>query len=382
MNARRILATASVAVALFALLPHWAFAALPPLSPTVEATGRATIYHGDVAGARDRALADALEKGLERYAGLRLEASTWIRDGELLEREIRARARGWVRTWRVLDERRAGEELVLSVRMEVSAVPVEDAFRRFASATTTVLLTRERNLDRPVRGRVLAAVLADPFFGSRLAAPPPEELAAFAERAPADLWTAPSRADVREIGLRWLAGYVVVADAGTWLLPSGAGDLGYHVSAGQTRPIVAATGNVAVYAADTGELLLTRRFDDLRGSDATSAERAGLEALSRLAVEMRRFLVSRLSQHLRQVGFPLRVVVRGEAARDGAAGVARVLEGVRWVERVELSKEGDGAVALLARCRENPGRVVEELRAAPEVEVVRFDAVTGVVEVR
>lgn len=82
-------------------------AAAPALpSPTLTVSGRATIYHDDLAGARERAVEGALIRALEQYAGIRIEATTLIKKGELIDREVRANTHGFVRSFEVLNTTR------------------------------------------------------------------------------------------------------------------------------------------------------------------------------------------------------------------------------------------------------------------------------------
>lgn len=355
---------------------------LQPPSPTLAVSGRAAIYHEDLAGARERAVRAALVRGLERYAGLRIEASTLIRKGELIDREVRAHTHGYVRSFEVVDSRRDGGEMVVEVRLTVAEEPVAASFRRLMSATTTLLLVREANLGRPVDGQILPAMLADPFFTTDLVVPPAERLAELAAKVPESFYGKPDPATAKELGLRWLAGVILVVRADTRKLDGGAGSLGYDVDPAVLRPVVAADGDLTLLDGGSGRVLASRRFEDVRGSDNACAERAGREALTALAVEMRGFVVERLSAHVRELGHPLRVVARGAAAADGGRGVVRLLETTRWVERVEVVRQAAGEAVLQATCRENPFYVVEELRQSPEIRVVRFDAGLGEVEVR
>jgi hypothetical protein len=368
---------------LLAVLAAAAHAAeLRPPSPTLRAEGRAAIYHEDLAGARERAVRAALIRGLERYAGLRIEAATLIRKGELIDREVRAHTQGYVRSFEVVDSRRDGGEMVVEVSLTVAEEPVAESFRRLMSATTTLLLVRETNLGRPVDGGILPARLADPFFTTALVVPPPERLAALASQVPEGFYGRPDPETVKELGLRWLAGVILVVRADTRKLDGGAGSLGYAVDPAVLRPVVAADGDLTLLDGRSGRVLASRRFEDVRGSDAACAERAGREALASLAEQMRGFVVERLSAHVRELGHPLRVIARGAAADDGGRRLAQVLESTRWVERVEHVREAPGEAVLQATCRENPYYVVEELRQAPEIRVVRFDAGLGEVEVR
>ena len=64
--------------------------------------------------------------------------------------------------------------------------------------------------------------------------------------------------------------------------------------------------------------------------------------------------------------------------------MVRLLEDVRWVESVQLVKEDaqKQRTVLELRCRENPLYVVEELRGVPELEILRFEAELGEVEIQ
>jgi len=367
---------------LAAMAPPIAAAELAPPSPTLTATGRAAIYHDDLAGARERAVRAALVRGLERYGGLRIESSSLIKKGELIDREIRAHTHGYVRSFEVLDTRRDGDELVVTVRLTVAEKPIEESFRRMMSATTTLLLVRETNLGQPIEGQILAAILADPFFTTQVVVPSAEHLERAGQGLGESFFKAPDPATGKELGLRAMAGVVIVAWADTRQLASDSATLGYDVDAAVLRPVVAAAGNLAILSGQSGQEIAAQRFDDVRASDATDPARAGREALHALAERMRDFVVAKLSEYVHELGFALRIVVRGEAAADGARRVAGVLEATRWVEHVELVREQAGETVLEARCREKPVYVVEELRQAPELRVVRFDAPAGEVEVR
>ena len=296
---------------------------------------------------------------------------------------MRARTAGYVRSHESLDSRRDGRELVVEVELTVADEPVEASFRRLMSATTTLLLVREANLGRSIEGQILPAILADPFFTTRLVTPPADRLRELGASVSPGFYEATDPATVKELGLSFLAGVVVVAWADSRRLDSSAGSLGYGLEdPSVTRPVVAAEGNLTILDGRNGRVLAAQRFEDVRGSDACNVERAGRQALTKLAGAMRAFVVERLSVHVRELGFPLRVVARGAAAVEGARRLAQVLEDTRWVERVERVRESAGETVLEATCRENPLYVVEELRQAPEIEIVRFDAGLGEVEVR
>lgn len=340
----------------------------------LEATGRATIYHDDLAGARERAVQAALRRGLEQYAGLRIESSTLISKGELIAREVKAHTHGYVRSFEVLRSERESAELVVRVRLVVADEPVAESFRRLIAATSVVLLVDERNLGESTGGAFLRDQLLDPLAGAELTLPPPEVLQELSTQLPSEFFRAPDSATIREIGLRWLSEMVVVARAETEQLDSATAGIGYEVDASVTRPVVAARGELGVFEARTGEPLVLRSFEDVRGSDASSPDRAGREALDELARRMAEALVQELSEEKVRRGFTLQVVVEGPQGADGAPRVRQVLESTRWVEAVELVEEGEDRSVLRARTAEKPVYVIEELRRALEVEIRGFEA--------
>ena len=363
-------------------LPGAAFAApaaarsggMVPPPATLTVTGSAAIFDDNVPAARDRAVEAALLRAVEQYAGLRIEATTLIKKGELIDREVKAHARGFVKSHEVLEESRAGNELVVKVRVEVSPKPVEEAFRKYLSATTTLLLVTESNLGKPVPGQVLAAALADPFFTSKVIVPPASTLDSARGKVPAAFFSNPDPGASKELGIRYLAGLIVVAQVSTKKLDSGADSLGYKVEADVLRPVVAAEGNVTILSGQDGRVIASRRFDDVRGSDSSDATRAGMKALQTLSESMRAFMVEKLSEQVKALGYELRVVVTGDAAANGAERVRQALESTRWVRRVEVGKEEPGQTVLKATTVENPFYVVEELRHSGRLKVVRFDS--------
>jgi hypothetical protein len=357
-------------------------AGLEPPSPFLTVTGRATIYHGDIAGARERAVRDALRRAVEQYAGLRIEASTLISKGELIRREVKAHTLGHVSSFKVLEEGRDGAELVVRVRVTVAEKPVAESFGRMMSATTTLLLVHESNLGEPIAAQLLPSILSDPFFTASLVVPPQRTIASAQSRIEPAFYGTPDPETARELGLRYMAGVIVVVRAETEQLYTGPGAIGYQVDPSVLRPIVAASGSIVILSGQTGGVIASRRFDDIRGDDATDPKRAGIKALDMLGQQMRELLVESLSAYIKELGFPLRVVVKGPAAAQGATRIQQVLETTRWVERVDLAEETPEETILQVTCGEKPVYIVEELRQAEDLQVIYFSAPEAVVEVK
>lgn len=379
-----------VAIGLFfALLPPLGGSTVPQGAAAVEfparraewqvASGSATVYHGDVAGAHDRAVAAALLRGLERQSGLRLEGSTLVRQGELVERELRARTGGFVRDYKVVSSRRDGDQVTVGVLLDVADDVDAASFAPIAGASATLLVVCERDLDRAPGNRVVGALLAAPFLRA------PHSLAV-GDAVLCEGFAAGSRDldpdEVRTLADRHAAATIVVAAVESAPLDSGTRSLGYTVASSALRPVAAARAAAAIYSGATGERLAGLAVDDARGSDASRPERAAEEARVRAGGRLRNLLVERLAAGVRDEGYPLRIVVHGHRARGGAAGLVARLETSRWFERIELVAESAGQVELRAHCRERPALMVAELRGEPGLEIVRFDAARALVEVR
>jgi len=351
-------------------------------SPELTVEGRAAIYHEDISGARERATQAALVRALERYAGMRIEASTLIKKGELIDREVRAHTFGWIQSWEFISERREGPELVIQVKVKIAAKPVEESLRAFLPATTTLLLISESNLSKPVEGQIVTSVLSDPFFTASVVVPPASTLKTARRKVSAAYYRQPDPDISRELGLKFLSGFIIVGWADTRALDTSVGSLGYDVDPSVLRPVVAAEGNLSILDGQNGKLIVSRHFADIRASDASDPERAGRKALDLLADQMKSFLTESLAKHIRALGFPLRVVVTGSQAADGAPRVRQILEDTRWVKSVEIEKEEPGKTVLLLSCREKPVYVVEELRQAEGIRVSHFDGPAGEVKVQ
>ena len=82
---------------------------------TVEAEGWAPVDPHDVAGTRERALADAQKKAVEKVTGIFLAASTRVDAAIAVRDRITADVRGSIRHYKILNEKT--EEGVYKIRI-------------------------------------------------------------------------------------------------------------------------------------------------------------------------------------------------------------------------------------------------------------------------
>jgi|GEM_PF-6804801 len=355
------------------LPPLAAVAAGAPAPRWVETEGRAAVLGGDEAAARDAAVRDALDKALEQVVGLAVDSWSLYRKEMLVDHVFKARAAGYIRQHEILASRIDGTVCVVKVRALVGREAVEATLAALAAHHAVLVLADERNLGRPVAGQVIAPVLDDPFFQSAVRVAPANELRAsgVVSALPDPFFRQPAAGKLAELSRRFLADLVVVAWADTADATPAGGDIGYDVDPAVLFPVAYASGNLTVYSGAGGKLVLTRRYDRVKGADSQSAERAGLAALGELARAMRRDLVAGLSAHLKaqRLVFEVRCH-QGEAAAGRLAGI---LKGLRFVTDVETAaREGD-AVTLRVTFGDRPRYFQLLLAATPGLRVERFN---------
>jgi len=77
----------------------------------VQVTGMGAITYNDLAAARDRALQDALRKAVEQTLGTMIDSQTRVENYMVVEDRILNWTRGYVKTFQILSERKAAEDL-------------------------------------------------------------------------------------------------------------------------------------------------------------------------------------------------------------------------------------------------------------------------------
>lgn len=116
-------------------------------SDTVEVAGFAAVIEDDVAAARDRALDDARRKAVEQVAGAKVSSETITSNFELVEDRIYARASGFVKKYKVLDEAREGDTYQVRIEAEVDGDSlVERLDQLFSTKPRVIVLVAEQNI--------------------------------------------------------------------------------------------------------------------------------------------------------------------------------------------------------------------------------------------
>ena len=96
-----------------------AFGVGSALAAPVEVLGVAAVVNDNVVQARDRAIDDAKRKAVEQVAGSQVSAQSIMKNFQLVEDRIYARASGFVKSYRIVDERREGNVYNVRISAEV-----------------------------------------------------------------------------------------------------------------------------------------------------------------------------------------------------------------------------------------------------------------------
>ncbi|HPM34369.1 MAG TPA: hypothetical protein PLE16_07200, partial [Spirochaetota bacterium] len=80
-----------------------------------EEEGYATIFDGDTALARDRAIDDAMNKLVKVKLGMTISGKSIVEDFQLVESVIEAKTSGMVKDWKVVNEKKDGDTFIVRV---------------------------------------------------------------------------------------------------------------------------------------------------------------------------------------------------------------------------------------------------------------------------
>lgn len=87
---------------------------------TIEVRGEAAILDDDEAAARDKAIDDALRKAVESAVGTMISSETITENYQLISDRIYSRAKGYVRSYKIRDEREQDGVYIVDIRAKVA----------------------------------------------------------------------------------------------------------------------------------------------------------------------------------------------------------------------------------------------------------------------
>ncbi len=128
----------------------------PAGTQVIEAVGTGTIFEGDVAGARDRAIDDALRQAVEQALGTYIESETRVQNYQVVDDNILSWTRGYVRNYTIISDYKKTPELYeVRLRAEVElgdlqrdAEAVKSLIERMGNPRVMVIID-EQNIGDP-----------------------------------------------------------------------------------------------------------------------------------------------------------------------------------------------------------------------------------------
>jgi hypothetical protein len=122
---------------------------------TIDLVGRGTIYRDDVAGARDRAIADALQGVVEQAVGLVISQASVLQDFQLLSDRVYDQTEAFIDDYKVLTESKSGQYYRVVVQATVSMSAIKDKLQSIGilvvhkEMPTIMFFLSEQNIGDP-----------------------------------------------------------------------------------------------------------------------------------------------------------------------------------------------------------------------------------------
>ena len=122
---------------------------------TIDVIGRGTIYGDDVAGARDKAITDALQGVVEQGVGVVISPASVVQRFQLLSDRVYDQTKAFIHDYKVLTESKSGPYYRVVVRATVSMSAVQDKLQSIGilvihkGMPTIMFFLSEQNIGEP-----------------------------------------------------------------------------------------------------------------------------------------------------------------------------------------------------------------------------------------
>lgn len=93
---------------------------------TIIVYGESPIYDGKVIPARQRALEDAFRNAVRKVLGTFVTAESYTQNAISIDDSIMTKAKGYIKTYEILEEQKAKESILLKVNVVISIEPIKD----------------------------------------------------------------------------------------------------------------------------------------------------------------------------------------------------------------------------------------------------------------
>lgn len=100
--------------------------AAEPSTETIIVYGESPIYDGKVIPARQRAIEDAFRNAVRKVLGTLVTAESYTQNAISIDDSIMTKAKGYIKTYEILEEQKDKESILLKVNVVISIEPIKD----------------------------------------------------------------------------------------------------------------------------------------------------------------------------------------------------------------------------------------------------------------
>lgn len=331
---------------------------------SVRAEGFGTIIDGDEAQARSRAEADARVRALEKAVGVHVESQTLVKNELLLDSAVRDKTAGFIQNYRVLSHGKADAG---TYRVQIEAWIVPETFKgklaSLLSNASVIVRIPEKICGRDVEGPVIENEVISALTSEGFRVLDREQAKQIKDRDVTLMAQKGDREAVARTALRFLSNLIV-----TGVVDVRHGQENFGIYTNRT------TGNLRVLEADTANILANTRLPmRVPGAAGLNCEDAGGKVVDRLAPQMAKFVVEKLSEHLRKNRRRVAVEVNGLKSGQEFQRLQFLVKEMAWVTEVTPVSYQNQVGRLTLMYPEKTVYLATSLNRRPEYELVSFD---------
>lgn len=342
-------------------------------SQWVIVEGSAAIFLDDIDAAKNAAIYDALEKALEKYAGLYIDSYSIYSKALLLDSVFKANLFGYIEKYELLESSCSDKKCVVKIKALVGEKPVFKTLEDLAAHQSVLILLWEKSLNQPIEGMILPTILAQPFFSGKVFIPTNEEItkSKIIKNLSFSFYENPDLNTILELGRRFLCDLVIIGWANTEDATPTSDSVGYEVDPSVLYPIAYAKGNLFIYSISEKKNLASFRFDKIKGADNKDINRASLQSLEFLGKEMVTKIVKILSDYLKEKKhvFYIKTTLTDELMQK----LINSLKIIRFVKDVEIYKKEEKEIVLKIVFSERSRYFYLLLKTTPDIIIKSYD---------
>lgn len=333
--------------AAFLVLALLVCASTPVGAASVVVEGFGPLIHGDLAQARDEALAEARVRAVEQGAGVQVEARSELAQELMVMSETGTSSEGFISNEQILEEGMAGDGLYrVRIRADVSAGKARDGLRRLLQDDAIVLVLDEKGSGVPFFESYLTSQLASLGYARIIRA---------ASAEPSLL----SDIDLEALAIRHMADVVLVGHA----------EARDNSKLSEAMFSAHGSGSLKAFRAREGLVLASAQAQEVRGFGNTPGKARG-SALQETVRVLAKDVLGSLARKKEQ---SVLVVISDLPAYADFKKCKAILSQMRWVSGVEAVRFESGTGVYQVKVGEDVELLAARLDQFSDLSVVQFD---------